>query len=156
MTIWPKIRVLLNLFLLFVDNYSTKIRVHSYSLIYSFLNCANISYAIFMAALPSYFIRYIHGYMKPTPEVSNDGTELGKIFSTHADGESSKLSQLKTYYKTRNTGTRNYVTRSAGGTPEHWRKHRNSGGTPEHWWNNGTLTEQSNTMEQWNMERAAQ
>ena len=55
-----KIRVLINLFLLFVHDYLTKIRVHSYTLIYSFLNCANVSYAIFMAALPLYFLCCIH------------------------------------------------------------------------------------------------
>ena len=56
----PKTRVLIDLFLLFVQDYSTKIRVQCYSLIYSFHNCANISYAIFMAALPLYFVRYTH------------------------------------------------------------------------------------------------
>ena len=74
-------RVLINLFLLFVHDYSTKIRIHFYSLIYSFLNCANISYAIFMAALPLYFLCCIHvqyypyisytiiyGYMKSLPQ----------------------------------------------------------------------------------------
>ena len=45
-TIRPKIRVLINLFVLFIHDHWTKIRGHSYSLIYSFLNCANISYAI--------------------------------------------------------------------------------------------------------------
>ena len=63
----PKTMVLIILFLLFVRDHLTKTRGHSYSLIYSFLNCANISYAVFMAALPLYFVRYIHGYMKFTP-----------------------------------------------------------------------------------------
>ena len=76
-----KIRVLINLFISFVHDYLTKIRVHSYPLIYSFLNCANISYAIFMAALPLYFLccihvqhypyilhAIIHGYMKSLPQ----------------------------------------------------------------------------------------
>ena len=36
-------------------------RGHSYSLIYSFLNCANISFAIFMAVLHLYFVRFISG-----------------------------------------------------------------------------------------------
>ena len=47
MTIRPKIRVPINLFFLFVHNYSTKVGSHSYSLIYSFL-CR-------------YFICYIQG-----------------------------------------------------------------------------------------------
>ena len=59
-SIRSKIKVLINLFILFVHDHSTKIRGHSYSLIYSLLNCANISYAIFMAGLPLYFVRYIH------------------------------------------------------------------------------------------------
>ena len=59
-TIRPKIRFLINLFLLFAHDHSTKIRVYSYSLIYSFLNCANISYAIFMSVLFLYFVRDIH------------------------------------------------------------------------------------------------
>ena len=54
----PKIRVLINLFVLFVHSHSTKIRGHSYSLIYSFLNCVNISYAIFKAVLPLYSYQY--------------------------------------------------------------------------------------------------
>ena len=58
--IWWKIRVLINLFLLFVHDHSTKIRGHSYSLIYSFLNCANISYTIFKVLLPLYSCRYYH------------------------------------------------------------------------------------------------
>ena len=61
-TILPKIRVLINLFLLFVHDHPTKIRGHSYSLIYSFINCAKILYALFMAVLPLYFIRYICQY----------------------------------------------------------------------------------------------
>ena len=65
-TIRPKIRVLNNLFLLFVHDHSTK-RDHSYTLIYSVLNCANISFAIFMAILSLYFVRYIHGYMQSLP-----------------------------------------------------------------------------------------
>ena len=60
MTIWPKIMVLINLFLLIVHNHSTKVRGHSYFLIYYFLNCANISFAIFKAALPLYFVHSIH------------------------------------------------------------------------------------------------
>ena len=56
--------VLIDLFLLFAHDHSTKFRGHSYSLIYSFLNCGNILYAIFMPVLPLYFVRYIHGYMK--------------------------------------------------------------------------------------------
>ena len=49
-TIRPKIRSsLINLFFLFVHDHSTKVRCHSYFLIYSFLNCANISFAILTA-----------------------------------------------------------------------------------------------------------
>ena len=59
-TIRPKVRVLINLFLLFEHDHLTKIWGHSYSLIHSFLNCTNISYTIFMAVLPLYFVRYIH------------------------------------------------------------------------------------------------
>ena len=55
MTIRAKIRVLINSFFLFVHVHSTKVRGHSYSLIYSFLNCANILFAIFMVVLPLYF-----------------------------------------------------------------------------------------------------
>ena len=54
----PKIRALINLFLLFVHDHLTKIRGHSYSLIHYFLNCANISYAIFMIVLPLYSWKY--------------------------------------------------------------------------------------------------
>ena len=82
-TIRPKIRVLIDSFLLYVHDHSTKVRGHSYSLIYYFLNCVNISFAIFMAfiflllffwqsclyisyaiiiaVLPLYFVHYIHG-----------------------------------------------------------------------------------------------
>ena len=56
-----KLRVLINLFRLFVHDHSTKIRGHSYSLIHSFLNCANISFAIFMAVQPLYFFRSFSG-----------------------------------------------------------------------------------------------
>ena len=48
-TIRPKIRVLIGSFLLYVHDYSNKVRGHSYPLIYYFLNCVNISFAIFMA-----------------------------------------------------------------------------------------------------------
>ena len=44
-----------------VHDHSTKDRGYSYSLIYFFLNCANISFAIFMAVLPLYFVRSISG-----------------------------------------------------------------------------------------------
>ena len=44
-----KIRVLVNLFFILVHDHSTKVRGHSYSLIYYCFNCANISFAIFMA-----------------------------------------------------------------------------------------------------------
>ena len=47
-TIRSKIRVLFNLFFILVHDHSTKVRGHSYSLIYYFLNCPNISFAIFM------------------------------------------------------------------------------------------------------------
>ena len=42
------------------------------------------------------------------------------------------------YYKTRNTGTRNYKTQNTRTLT----KHQNTGTTPEHWLNNGTLAEQ--------------
>ena len=48
-TIRPKIRVLINLIFLFAHNHSTKVRGHSYSLIYHCPSCANISFAVFMA-----------------------------------------------------------------------------------------------------------
>ena len=54
-----KIRGLIYLYLLFVLDYSIKIRGHSYSLIYSCLNCTNILYAIFIVVLPLFFVRYI-------------------------------------------------------------------------------------------------
>ena len=57
-TIRSKIRVLINLYL-FVHNYSTKVRSHSYSLIYYFLHCADILFAIFKAVLPLYFVRSV-------------------------------------------------------------------------------------------------
>ena len=49
-TIRPKNRVLIN-YNLFFYLYTTigQVRGHSYSIIYSFLRCANISFAIFMA-----------------------------------------------------------------------------------------------------------
>ena len=59
-TIRRKIRVLVNLFLLFLHDHSAKITGCSCSLVYSFLSCTNISYAIFMAVLALYFVHYIH------------------------------------------------------------------------------------------------
>ena len=70
-SVQPKISVLINLIFLFVHNHSTKVTSHSYSLIYSFLHCADIllysrqcfpyiSFALFLAVLPLYFIRSIH------------------------------------------------------------------------------------------------
>ena len=53
-TIRPKIRVLINLMFLFVHDHST--RGHSYSSIYSFLDCANTLFAV----LPLYFVSYNH------------------------------------------------------------------------------------------------
>ena len=46
-TIRPKMRVLI-IFFLFVYDHSTKVRSHSYYLIYTFLDCTIISFAIFM------------------------------------------------------------------------------------------------------------
>ena len=60
-TIRPKIRVFYNLFFLFMHDHSTKVRGHSYSLIYSFLNCATILFAIFMAVLLLHFVCSISG-----------------------------------------------------------------------------------------------
>ena len=48
------------IYFIFAHDHSIKTRDHCYSLIYSFLNGANISYAIFMAELPLFFVRYIH------------------------------------------------------------------------------------------------
>ena len=48
-------------FFFFVHDHSTKVRCYSYSLIYSFLNCHKISFAIFMAVLPLYFFRSFSG-----------------------------------------------------------------------------------------------
>ena len=55
-TIRPKIRVLTNLFLLFVHDHSTKIRDRSYSLMYSCLNCVNISYAYSWQYCPCFHV----------------------------------------------------------------------------------------------------
>ena len=62
-TIRPKIRFLINLFFSFVHDHSTKVRGHSYSLISFFLNCANISFALFLAVLPLNFFRYIQAIL---------------------------------------------------------------------------------------------
>ena len=48
------------IFFLFVHDHSTNVRSHSHSVIYYFLNCANILFAIFMAVLPLYFVYYVH------------------------------------------------------------------------------------------------
>ena len=53
--------VLIELFLLFAHDYSTKTRGHSYSSIYIFLSCASISFAIFKAVVRLYFVRSISG-----------------------------------------------------------------------------------------------
>ena len=55
-----KIRVFIDLFLLYVHKHLTKLGGHYYSLIYSLLTSANILHAIFMAVLPWYFVRFIH------------------------------------------------------------------------------------------------
>ena len=55
-TIRPKIRVIINLFFSFVHDHSTKVRGHSYSLIYFVLNCTNNSFALKLL----YFVRYNH------------------------------------------------------------------------------------------------
>ena len=54
-TIRPKIRVLIDLLFSFAHDHSTKVGCHSNSLIYSFLNSANIWFAV----LPLYFVCYI-------------------------------------------------------------------------------------------------
>ena len=59
-TIRPRIRALINLFFLFVHDHSTNVRSYSYSVIYYFLNCASILFAMFMAVLPLYFVYYVH------------------------------------------------------------------------------------------------
>ena len=55
----PKIRVLINLFFLFVHDHSTKVRGHSYSLIYSFLivSIFRLHYCLYISST----IFYIHG-----------------------------------------------------------------------------------------------
>ena len=58
-TIRPKIRVIINLIFVFVHDHLTKVRGYSYSLIHTFLNCTNISSAVFLAVLPLRFVRYI-------------------------------------------------------------------------------------------------
>ena len=55
-TIRPKVRVLINLFSLFVHDHWTKIRCHFYSEIYYFLNWTNI----FFAVVPLCFVCYSH------------------------------------------------------------------------------------------------
>ena len=56
-TIQSKIRFLIFFFFfLFVRNHSTKVKGHSYSQIFYFLNCTNILFAL----LPLYFVRYNH------------------------------------------------------------------------------------------------
>ena len=55
-----KIRVLIYIFISFVHHQSTKTRRHSYSLIYSLINCVYISYATFIAVLID-FVHYIQG-----------------------------------------------------------------------------------------------
>ena len=55
-----KIRVLVYIFISFVHHQSTKTRRHSYSLIYSLINCVYISYATFIAVLID-FVHYIQG-----------------------------------------------------------------------------------------------
>ena len=69
-----------SLILLSVHDHSTKVMGHSYSLIYSLLNCGNISFAIFMAVLLLYFIRYIHGYMTFCLAVVNIIADVAVIF----------------------------------------------------------------------------
>ena len=61
MTIGPKIRVLTGLFLLFGHDHSIKVIGHSYSLIYSFLNCSNVLFGILKVVLLLYFVRSISG-----------------------------------------------------------------------------------------------
>ena len=71
-TMRSKFLVLLSFIFSSVRDHPTKIRGHSDSLIYYFLNSANISSARFMTVLrlcflryiPLYFVHYIHGYMK--------------------------------------------------------------------------------------------
>ena len=58
-TFRPKIRVLINLLFLFVHNHLTKLEVTLN--LYFFLNCANISFVIFMTVLPLYFLRSVSG-----------------------------------------------------------------------------------------------
>ena len=70
-----KIRVFIYIFIIFLHDRSTKLRGHSYSLTYSYMNCVYISnatyialliysYTIFKVELLLYFVSYVHGYMK--------------------------------------------------------------------------------------------
>ena len=57
-----KIRVLISFFFYLYTTIQPRLgRSHSYSLIYYFLNYANISFSIFTAVLPLYFVRSISG-----------------------------------------------------------------------------------------------
>ena len=56
----PKIKVLINLIIFLVHGHSTKVRGHSYFLIYYFFSCVNISFAILKAVVPLYFVCSIH------------------------------------------------------------------------------------------------
>ena len=55
-----KVRVFIYVFILFVQDHSTKFRGHSQSLIYSLINRVYTSYATFIAVV-IYFVHYIHG-----------------------------------------------------------------------------------------------
>ena len=59
-TIRRKIKALINLIFFLVHDHSTKVRGHSYFLIYYFFNCANISFAILKAVVHLYFVCSIH------------------------------------------------------------------------------------------------
>ena len=71
-TIRPKIKVLFDLFLLFLHDHLTKIRGHSNSLFFFLIVPRFCSLALFMAILLLYFVGYIYGYMKPFPGIQTE------------------------------------------------------------------------------------
>ena len=76
-TIRPKIKVLIDLFILFLHDHSTKIRGHSNSFFFLIVS-KFCSLALFMAILLLYFVGYIYSYMNPSPAIQTEcKTNLG-------------------------------------------------------------------------------
>ena len=76
-TIRPKIKVLIDLFILFLHDHSTKIRGHSNSFFFLIVS-KFCSLALFMAILLLYFVGYIYGCMNPSPGIQTERkTNLG-------------------------------------------------------------------------------